>query len=389
MRVNLNSPKIPSDSSVPHEGIIPKGTLSVISISNTNPTASETLPLSIKRLSFSEKEFSDRSSKGTSSASIYPDNNSALHRIISKMEERSPLSVRLSSTSIYEQASRFVHEYPGILSKADPSLFSALLYKMYADDTHPDMKGLNKIQKEELCDRLSEIRQKGEVHISEQSPGFSEFLPNKFGHNHVISPLSDRADRGEPKIHSRLTLTLQSSKVKDVLRFLAGMVRDNPSIIVGKMLSPDSQGFRTDSVILYLQDTDIDKARELAAQLNDDPTLKAALIDHTPMGMKSLAPGVSYSEFSNIFPPGICVIDGSSHGRSMSYIVASAIVKWAKQEDRTDPKLYQYIAQEFRMCGYDPNDRVLLRNRFDDIELVPFFVPFWIDYRHQQIDAIT
>ncbi|MDE1250838.1 T3SS effector HopA1 family protein [Vibrio aestuarianus] len=369
MRVNLNSPKIPSDSSVPHEGIIPKGTLSVISISNTSPTASETLPLSIKRLSFSgEEESFDHSSEGTSSASIYPDNNSALHRIISKMEERSPLSVRLSSASIYEQASRFVHEYPGILSKADPLGlgFSALLYKMYADDTHPDMKGLNKIQKEELCDRLSEIRQKGEVHISEQSPGFSEFLPNKFGHNYFISPLSDRADRGEPKIHSRLTLTLQSSKVKDVLCFLAGMVRDNPSIIVGKMLSPDSQGFRTESVILYLQDTDIDKARELAAQLNDDPTLKAALIDHTPMGMKSLAPGVSYSEFSNIFPPGlpgICVIGGSSHGRSMSYIVASAIAKWAKQEDRTDPKLYQYIAQEFRMCGYDPKDSALLSKK--------------------------
>ncbi|MDE1222250.1 T3SS effector HopA1 family protein [Vibrio aestuarianus] len=377
MSVNLNSLKYPDNNSTQRR-IISKmeersplsgSPLSVRSISNTNPTALKTQLSIIKHSSFSEKEFSDRSSKGTSSASIYPDNNSALHRIISKMEERSPLSVRLSSTSIYEQASRFVHEYPGILSKADPSLFSAQLYRMYADDTHPDMKGLNKIQKEELCDRLSEIRQKGEVHISEQSPGFSEFLPNKFGHNHFISPLSDRADRadrGEPKIHSRLTLTLQSSKVKDVLCFLAGMVRDNPSIIVGKMLSPDSQGFRTDSVILYLQDTDIDKARELAAQLNDDPTLKAALIDHTPMGMKSLAPGVSYSEFSNIFPPGIpgiCVIGGSSHGRSMSYIVASAIAKWAKQEDRTDPKLYQYIAQEFRMCGYDPKDSALLSKK--------------------------
>lgn len=41
------------------------------------------------------------------------------------------------------------------------------------------------------------------------------------------------------------------------------------------------------------------------------------------------------------------------------------------------------------MCDYDPNDCALLRNRFDDIELGQFFVPFWIDYRHQQIDAIT
>ena len=181
MPVNLNSPKIPSDSSVPHEDVIPKGTLSVISISNTNPTTSETQLSSIKHSSFSEKEFSDRSSKGTSSASIY------------------------------KQASRFVDEYPDILSEANPALLFDRLYKMYAADTHPDMKGLNKAQKNQLFNVLVEIHQKGEVEIIQQDSS-SRLLP--ISCNYFISPLSDREGS---EINSRITLTLQSSKVKDVL----------------------------------------------------------------------------------------------------------------------------------------------------------------------------
>lgn len=363
MPVNLNSPKIPSDSSVPHEDVIPKGTLSVISISNTNPTASETQLSSIKSSSFSEKEFSDRSSKGTSSASIYPDNNSALHRIISKMEERSPLSVRLSSTSIYEQASRFVHEYPDILSRNDLELLSNQLYKMYADDTHPDMKALDSTQKEQLVNVLSGIHQKKKVGIIPQNPHYPRFellnsyiLARRF--NYFVSPLSYREGS---EINSRITLALQSSKVKDVLPFLAKMVRDNSYIENSKILSPDCQGIRTDSFIFYLQGADIDKAREIVAQLNDNRTIKEALIDHTPMGMKSLTPGVSYSEFSSIVSVGGTL--DSSHGRTRSYILASAIAKWAKQEDRTEPKLYQYIDEEFSRYGYDPKDSALLSKK--------------------------
>ena len=334
MPVNLNSPKIPSDSSVPHEDIIPKGTLSVISISNTNPTALETLPLSIKRSSFSEEEkSSDHSAERTSSASIY------------------------------EQASRFVHEYPDILSRNDLELLSNQLYKMYTADTHPDMKALDSTQKEQLVNVLSGIHQKKKVGIIPQSPHYPRFellnsyiLARRF--NYFVSPLSYREGS---EINSRITLALQSSKVKDVLPFLAKMVRDNSYIENSKILSPDYQGIRTDSFIFYLQGADIDKAREIVAQLNDNRTIKEALIDHTPMGMKSLTPGVSYSEFSSIVSVGGTL--DSSHGRTRSYILASAIAKWAKQEDRTEPKLYQYIDEEFSRYGYDPKDSALLSKK--------------------------
>ncbi|MDE1347776.1 T3SS effector HopA1 family protein [Vibrio aestuarianus] len=231
---------------------------------------------------------------------------------------------------------------------------------MYADDTHPDMKGLNKAQKDELCDSLFKIHQKGEVQIIPQNLHYSRFELLKrylqaYRFNYYIRPLPDREGS---KIHSRLTLALQSSKVKDVLHLLAEMVRDNPDIIRGKIWSPNLLGTKTDTFIFYSRVANIGEARKLAEQLNGISTIKQALIDHTPMGMKSLAPGVSYSEFSSIIPVG--GILHSSHGHIRSYILASAIAKWAEQKNRTERELNRYIAQEFRMCGYDPKDCALL-----------------------------
>ncbi|MDE1214919.1 T3SS effector HopA1 family protein [Vibrio aestuarianus] len=230
-----------------------------------------------------------------------------------------------------------------------------MLYKMYVEDTPKDIVGLETAQKDQLCACLADIHLKG-IKVTEDP--FFDGTTSRIGF-YYFSPLSIR--KQESREHSRITLTLQSSKVKDVLPSLAEMVRDNPFIRVSKVTGPDYLGTRTDSFIFYLQGTDIGEALKLVEQLNGNSTIKEALIDHTPMGMKSLAPGVSYSEFSSISPIG--GIPRSSHGFLRAQIITSAIAKWAKQEDRTKLKLYQYIDKEFSRCGYDPKDSALLSKK--------------------------
>lgn len=64
-----------------------------------------------------------------------------------------------------------------------------------------------------------------------------------------------------------------------------------------KVTSPRGQATRPDSIVVYLNQANIDRAGELAAQLSSIAT-PAALAPGIPLGMHPLRTGIAYGEFT-------------------------------------------------------------------------------------------
>ncbi|WP_076588374.1 T3SS effector HopA1 family protein [Vibrio ostreicida] len=271
-----------------------------------------------------------------------------------------------SSESVYQQALTVIKSDPKILrSRWDTKLQSrveSMLYDVYADAKPKGMRPLNQQQKTDLMLAIDRARKNKNINVTPQNldakpfpldldnlaPAFDEFA-------YFISPQEMRLENDGP--HSRIALTVDSHKARELVPFLADIVAKEPCIESAKIMGPDEQGNRTDSAIIYFNHADIKKANEISEKISQK--IGHTLLPHTPTGMKCLTPGVSYSEFSDIHPDGGKT--SSSHGLARAQILTSAIKSYARHGGLSVKHLEREIDAKFEKSGYNRQDNALLK----------------------------
>jgi hypothetical protein len=238
-------------------------------------------------------------------------------------------------------------------------------YKLYSKST-PNEKHAQMSPKEQKghIEHLSQIRKKGEALVYPQGDNKKrdpvEYMSkkgekkatNKFAYRFF----STEKQREKKPESSRLTVNIKPSSANGFADVLADTVTQESTTKGGivrqaKIMGPANIGQRTDDAVVYLNGTDPGKARTLAGSIQDQtPGMR---VRHSPPGMESMAPGVSYAETK----PG----GRSSHGSERSKIVADA-VQDAKQTvaagKSTDVReaLPQALRRAIDKHGYDPDN---------------------------------
>lgn len=138
--------------------------------------------------------------------------------------------------------------------------------------------------------------------------------------------------------NSRLAINVQPQYASDLLTALIKLMKENGSVLDGKIAAPRDFGQRTDSAILYLRgdyDAGLRIAEMVRKALPED-----AFVEHTPGGMHRIAQGVSYAERV----PG----HSSSHGKSRTEFIHEALAM------RGEKPLKDKLAKVFKKAGYHP-----------------------------------
>ncbi|MBE4085721.1 hypothetical protein HJ107_02535 [Vibrio parahaemolyticus] len=273
------------------------------------------------------------------------------------------LTDKTSSYTTYRLAKIAIEKNPEVLTRPWNNLMEKkiedTLYDIYAANKPRGHNSLNDNEKLELLSSICEASGRKDIFIQPQSGhSFVDLIKNK------KSAFDEFAYFIHPKVgrnyhdgsHSRIALTVDSHKAKQIVPFLAEIVAKEQCIDCAKIMGPDEQGVRTDSAIIYFNGSDINKANEVAKQIKT--IIGDTLISHTPIGMKCLIPGVSYSEFSNIHPDGGEA--STSHGMARAQILTSAIKSYVMQGYTSSKQLEQVIDNKFKISGYNHKDNALL-----------------------------
>lgn len=138
--------------------------------------------------------------------------------------------------------------------------------------------------------------------------------------------------------NSRLSINVQPQYALDLLKALIKLMKENRSVLDGKIAAPGEFGQRTDNAILYLRG-DYDAGLKIAEMVRQ-ALPEAAFVEHTPGCMHRIAQGVSYAEHV----PG----HSSSHGQSRAQLIQEALAI------RGDKPLKEKLATVFKKAGYHP-----------------------------------
>ena len=290
-----------------------------------------------------------------------------LNKRIDKRETRllkkGGISEEISSQTTHRLARKILEQNPGFLrpswdDKKGQHVEKAL-YDLYTNDKPIGHSPLKENEKKVFFNSLFEMSKKNEIIIqpqsgtpllalrSNQKEAFNEFA------YFIIPNRSKQKSEGQ---HSRIALSFDSQHAKTVLPLLASIVSKDKSIDCAKIMGPDEQGMRADSAIIYFEHTNAGQIQKVVNNLKEE--MGNMLTPHTPIGMKSRYPGISYSEFSNIHPDGKEA--STSHGMARAEILTSAIKTYVMQRERSATKLEQIIDNTFQKCGYAIRDTALL-----------------------------
>ncbi|GEM75451.1 hypothetical protein VSA01S_15630 [Vibrio sagamiensis NBRC 104589] len=280
-----------------------------------------------------------------------------------RLLKKGTFSEEISSQTTHRLARKILEQHPRFLERSwdekKETQVEKTLYDLYANDKPIGHSPLKENDKKVFFYSLFEMSKKNKIIIQSQSgiplsvlrsnkkAAFSEFA------YFIIPNRSKQKSEGQ---HSRIALSFDSQYAKTVLPLLASIVSKEKSIDCAKIMGPDEQGVRTDSAIIYFEHTNADKIEKVVNNLREK--LGGMLTPHTPIGMKSKYPGISYSEFSNIHPDGKKA--STSHGMARAEILTSAIKTYVMQSERSATNLEQIIDNTFQKSGYAIRDTALL-----------------------------
>ena len=183
------------------------------------------------------------------------------------------------------------------------------IYRQIIAKTPPGLTPLNRDQQTKLLQDICQLEQRfaGQVKIRSQAHDKTAGRPLSF--NDFVATSGNLATRAHirlvpakgPKhgsVTARVNINIQpeySAKLTEALARLCAS--GNKSIIEAKVIAPEGQGRRIESAAIYLQ-PGLNNATTIASQLQQ--LLPAeAFVAHTPVGMHSVADGLSYSENSS------------------------------------------------------------------------------------------
>lgn len=167
----------------------------------------------------------------------------------------------------------------------------------------------------------------------------------------------------------RLTLSFDPKKADKAFELLGTYLKSVEKTKTGrkinslKVLGPDYQGTRTDSGIIYLNTSDnsvVEQIGKELAQLFGSAGIQ--LYDHTPMGMKRIDKGMSFSQRGPY---------SSSHGFARAKIIDDAVNVYLKGGKMT---MEQALTEAIKRNGYDEEDPSILKEQnyirnYDFIEM--------------------
>ena len=143
-------------------------------------------------------------------------------------------------------------------------------------------------------------------------------------------------------VNSRLTINIHKKYINQLVKELSDLFGE-PSfhwLEQAKIMGPKKFGSQTDQAVIYLSQAKIEYAEKIIKKLKSNlPT--EAFIEHTPIGMRKLEVGISYSE--------ILTGKSTSYGESRSKLIASAIV----ESLLTDRPVKQILPKTLQKAGYD------------------------------------
>lgn len=197
----------------------------------------------------------------------------------------------------------------------EPALNKAcfdIAYRLYAH-METGENTLNRAQQEQFLRELETISEGAECEVIAQyiypNDGLLGLSPlAALNHNadlatathYYVRPLDmdTRPSNSADGSQARLTLTVSPQYVIPTGRRVVPMLEQFADIINHfKITSPRGQGKRTDSIVIYLNQANIERVNQLAAHLSTLMT-SDAWDSRIPRGMHPLGTGIAYAEFS-------------------------------------------------------------------------------------------
>lgn len=222
-----------------------------------------------------------------------------------------------------------------------------LAYELYAD-VETKTNALSHVEQEQFLHALEELSAGGTCEVTAQGMGENDPINGRSpgaalkysvagaaaSHFHVMTQ--------DPKLlahsNARLTLNLSPAYVIETSRSLVPLLTQFADVINQfKIIAPKEQGTRTESIVIYLNKTNIKRAEALAAQLNSNVNA-AAWESHIPLGMHPIQKGISYAEFSEH-------ADTDSFGEDRTGIVADALLYSIDYESPIEGELDKILAE--------------------------------------------
>ncbi|WP_375084095.1 TcdA/TcdB pore-forming domain-containing protein [Providencia sp. SKLX074055] len=239
-----------------------------------------------------------------------------------------------------------------------------IIYQLYNNDIPTESSRLNLEERNLFLDEFktllnSEVRDKVSIRAqgqneesffklsSEQQLNASAYriLPKDYRQRYL----------SRSKLMARLTVNVNKKNYIDLANALIKLYDNDPqkNVFQSKIMGPRKLGNRTNQAVIYLAEASSVSAKEVSQQLKSllPPN---ALIEHTPVGMKRLMTGISYSE----------TVEGqsSSYGELRAVIMAKAVT----ESLLTGERLINTLPRTLQRFGYDPKDPALISQTIKD-----------------------
>lgn len=239
-----------------------------------------------------------------------------------------------------------------------------IIYQLYSNDVPNESNSLNFEERKLFLDEFqallnSEVRDKVNIRVQGQNEESffklsSEQQLNASAYRIFSKDYHQRYLR-RSNLMARLTVNVNKKNYINLANALIKLYDNDPqkNVIQSKIMGPRKLGNRTDQAVIYLAEASSVSAKEVSQQLKSllPPD---ALIEHTPVGMKRLMTGISYSE----------TVEGqsSSHGESRAVIMAKAVT----ESLLTGEKLKKTLPRTLQRFGYDSKNPAIISQTIKD-----------------------
>ncbi|MGG4664037.1 TcdA/TcdB pore-forming domain-containing protein [Providencia vermicola] len=239
-----------------------------------------------------------------------------------------------------------------------------IIYQLYSNDIPPKSSRLNLEERKLFLGEFtallnSEVRDKVSIRVQGQNeePFFKLSSEQQLNASAYRILPKDYRQRylNSSNLMARLTVNVNKQNYANLAEALTKLYDNDPqkNVIQSKIMGPKNLGNRTDQAVIYLAEANSVSAKEVSQQLKSllPPD---ALIEHTPVGMKRLMTGISYSE----------TVEGqsSSHGESRAVIMAKAVT----ESLLTGERLKNILPRTLQRFGYDPKDPAIISQTIKD-----------------------
>lgn len=241
---------------------------------------------------------------------------------------------------------------------------TSIIYRLYSNDIPSEASRLSIEERKLFLEKFQlllnpEVRRKISIKVQGQNEESffklnQEQLLNASAYR-ILPKDYRRRYVSSSNLMARLTVNVNKENYNSLAKALIQIYEHDPQkrVIQAKIMGPRKLGNRTDQAVIYLSEASIETAKEVSQQLKAllPPD---ALIDHTPVGMKRLTKGISYSE----------TVEGqsSSHGESRALIMAKAVT----ESLLTGERVKNTLPRALQRFGYDVKEPALISQAVKD-----------------------